>query len=396
MERSREEVFALLQSMDPAEQVMKKLYERKLDWSRLSEEQGWELYCLFWQEKEGYSYLREAGRIDQSIHLFEKMKKRLSREEFALLFKGKAPKAAKALQGESMAHMHKTRYFAQKEENTEENVRILKHARYSDVSMHDHDFIEMAYMLTGSACHTFIIDNRRVEYELTKGDTLLIPPGMSHSVEIYNETDIMINILINRETFQEAFFRDLPVQNILFEFFCNIILLKNSYSNLIFHTKDRGDVRDILLDMIGAYLCEDEIHAKICEHYLSIFFLKLVECSTPASLEVSAKAKKAADQMIPIMTYIRKNYSKATLRSVADEFHFSVTYINRIFKNYTGSTVAKYIQEQRLLEAERLLRESRLSVEEICCTVGYQDVSYFIEIFKKKNGVTPHQYRGFK
>ena len=100
--------------------------------------------------------------------------------------------------------------------------------------------------------------------------------------------------------------------------------------------------------------------------------------------------------MIPIMTYIRKNYSKATLQSVADEFHFSMTYINRIFKNYTGSTVAKYIQEQRLLEAERLLRESRLSVEEICYTVGYQDVSYFIEIFKKKSGVTPHQYRGFK
>ena len=124
--------------------------------------------------------------------------------------------------------------------------------------------------------------------------------------------------------------------------------------------------------------------------------MKLVECSTPASLEVSAKAKKAADQMIPIMTYIRNNYSKATLQSVADEFHFSMTYINRIFKNYTGSTMAKYIQEQRLLEAERLLRESRLSVEEICWMVGYQDVSYFIEIFKKKSGVTPHQYRGFK
>ena len=168
MERSREDVFKLLQSMNPAEQMMKRLYQRELDWSRLSKEQGWELYCLFWQEKENYPYLREAGRIDQSMHLFEKMKKRLDKEEFALLFKEKAPKVAKEVQGDIMTHMHKNRYFAQKEEAAEENVRVLKHARYSDVSMHDHDFIEMAYMLTGSACHTFIIDNRRMEYELTK------------------------------------------------------------------------------------------------------------------------------------------------------------------------------------------------------------------------------------
>lgn len=56
-------------------------------------------------------------------------------------------------------------------------------------------------------------------------------------------------------------------------------------------------------------------------------------------------------------------------------------------------TLADTIQQVRVRKACELLRSTRLSVQEIAEQVGYQDVTYFIRMFKKHEQVTPLKYR---
>lgn len=53
----------------------------------------------------------------------------------------------------------------------------------------------------------------------------------------------------------------------------------------------------------------------------------------------------------------------------------------------------QHVQNLRLEEAERLLSDSDMPVEEVAERVGFKDSSYFIRLFRKRRGMTPHRYR---
>jgi AraC-like DNA-binding protein len=83
-----------------------------------------------------------------------------------------------------------------------------------------------------------------------------------------------------------------------------------------------------------------------------------------------------------------------TVQGLAKRFNFSVTYLHKKFKTAYGITPYKYIQEQRMLKAKRLLTESNLfKTEYIASLCGYDDVSNFYAAFKKRFGHTPSYYR---
>lgn len=92
--------------------------------------------------------------------------------------------------------------------------------------------------------------------------------------------------------------------------------------------------------------------------------------------------------------YIKQNYKKnITLDEVAEYVGFSATYFSAFFKKETGEGFAKYLTRIRIEEAKELLRETGLSVAEICEEVGYSDRKHFTYTFHKMTGVNPAQYR---
>ncbi|MEG2652254.1 MAG: AraC family transcriptional regulator, partial [Ruthenibacterium sp.] len=60
----------------------------------------------------------------------------------------------------------------------------------------------------------------------------------------------------------------------------------------------------------------------------------------------------------------------------------------------TGNTFNVLLQQKRLDKATRLLRDTKLSVQEIISAVGYENTSYFYRIFRAQFGVSPKEYRG--
>ncbi len=65
----------------------------------------------------------------------------------------------------------------------------------------------------------------------------------------------------------------------------------------------------------------------------------------------------------------------------------------RRFKNATGYSPIKYVQNIRIEEAKRLLERTGDPIDEICWNVGYEDPSFFRRLFKRATRITPGEYR---
>ena len=66
----------------------------------------------------------------------------------------------------------------------------------------------------------------------------------------------------------------------------------------------------------------------------------------------------------------------------------------RRFKAATGRVPGDYLQTLRVAAARELLeRGGGISVQEVCTQVGYEDVAFFRQLFKRHTGLSPAEYR---
>ncbi len=77
----------------------------------------------------------------------------------------------------------------------------------------------------------------------------------------------------------------------------------------------------------------------------------------------------------------------------AKRMNVSSNHLNKSVKSITSKSASELIDETKLIEIKYLLYQSTLSVSEIAYQMGYLDPSYFTRFFKKKEGISPKQFR---
>ena len=68
----------------------------------------------------------------------------------------------------------------------------------------------------------------------------------------------------------------------------------------------------------------------------------------------------------------------------------------KYFKQYAGMPFIQYLNDYRLTMAGEFLQNTEESVTQIALKCGFENLSYFNRLFRRKFGVTPGQYRGEK
>ncbi len=81
------------------------------------------------------------------------------------------------------------------------------------------------------------------------------------------------------------------------------------------------------------------------------------------------------------------------LAQALQRFGYSYAHLCRLFRNAFGVPPLQYINAGRLGRAQRLLRDTELSVKEIGARVGFPDPVYFGKLFRRHAGVSPRDYR---
>lgn len=96
-----------------------------------------------------------------------------------------------------------------------------------------------------------------------------------------------------------------------------------------------------------------------------------------------------------IEKYIEKNFMDPSmgLNKISDEFQISESYFSHMFKEKTGVNFSTYLENIRMSEAARMIKETDISLNELYISVGYNNANTFRRAFKKIYGVTPSSMR---
>ncbi len=116
------------------------------------------------------------------------------------------------------------------------------------------------------------------------------------------------------------------------------------------------------------------------------------------TLATSSYAKVEAEsdsrRVLKVKNFIAKNYmDEIRLATLADIAGMSPSSFSRFFKLRTGRNLSDYIIDMRLGYASRMLVDTSKGVAEICYDCGFNNLSNFNRIFKKKKGCSPSEFR---
>ncbi|MFC5447402.1 response regulator transcription factor [Paenibacillus aestuarii] len=108
-------------------------------------------------------------------------------------------------------------------------------------------------------------------------------------------------------------------------------------------------------------------------------------------------AVKDVQELTPVervLTLIRERLpGEITLTDAAAAVHLNPSYLSQLFKQRMNQTFVDYVLHARMNEAERLLQHTSLRISEIADRLGYADVAYFSNTFKRIKQRTPSEFR---
>jgi AraC-like DNA-binding protein len=265
-----------------------------------------------------------------------------------------------------------------------------------DIASHAHEYLQICYVIKGTCIHN--VHGKKTT--LVKGDLFSIPPMYEHRLERIPDQEVeVIHIdflpsmldrnmsgLLDMEGFVDFAFIQPFVQ------FQDTLLPK---LNLSFHGQRATE--QLIFEMMEEFIKKQDGYPLIIKSNLQ----KLLVIAGREFLQYSQNDRE--HQMVHLhrkhfeqaLTYIDQNYSNhLKLHEVAAQAAMSPSYFSTVFKLIKGMTFIDYVNETRLNEALRLLEcHPDWSVEYICEHIGFNHLTHFYRMFKRKTGKTPGEIR---
>lgn len=260
---------------------------------------------------------------------------------------------------------------------------VSKVKMITDGVYHDHDFTELAYILSGRG--GYLVDG--IEYSVETGDLVICNPGVKHTHIITNHKEPTIEFISGFTNFH---FKNMTP---------NSIELKEG--GCIIHTS--AELRQELSMHCYSMIAEKEschvgkyfmFKTHLMQMLLKVMRELVVE-DTPEQKGCTFESYNKSYAVNCIINYLNENYEqKISLEQIAHNMYLSPVYISKIFKEETGESPINYLIKIRLEKAKDILVSGYGgSIKNIANRVGYEDVYHFSKLFKKYYGISPLYYK---
>lgn len=312
------------------------------------------------------------------------------------------------------------------------------------VHYHEHDFLELSYVLEGSATHTtdsgtailskgdyFIIDYHKShkyaqigEVPFTVINCLFVPRFIDETLQEYPATTAsmaaasagrtattagmaaasagrttatagMATATANMTSHTTGMKSTMAehsieladvVNNYLIKFdFCR---LKGHPSDFIYHDED-GHIGQLFQNLHREYQQKNMGYLETMRCYLILLLIDIMR-----QLQLSDRTETANEMVIAITDYVQDHFpERISLSEIAAKYNYSLAHVSHTFKAETGMTFQDYVQSVRIRESCRLLINTPKKVAEIATLVGYTNIKFFNELFKRHMGMSPREFR---
>lgn len=257
--------------------------------------------------------------------------------------------------------------LAKEQEMKREGVHIVQNRLNGKYDVHTHEFFEMEYILSGKG--VCVVNG--TAYPLKPGMLFFMTPADYHSMSIENGETIVVHFSEN--TGNESLVPDWakPWEN------AAIVLTGN----------DRRLTESLMQELLRE--TEDAAYRMGLAECLVSKITKLFRQETEKE-KGKTLSRKA---MLYILNHFR---TEVTLESIAKDVGVTPVYLSAAFKKETGKNVKEYVDTLRFQCAEKLLRHSELTVQEVSAESGFVSYSNFIRRFKMRYGISPGAYKKSK
>lgn len=171
-------------------------------------------------------------------------------------------------------------------------------------------------------------------------------------------------------------------------------LLYESSKGIVFSTETQHNTKDKILTLTKMQGFQTVLIFFSILYDLSVSDRKILTSSKFDSNEI-ARASKSR-RIAKVCKYIETNFqTQIKLKDVADLLNMSESAFSHFFKKRTKCTYIDYLTNIRIAKSCQLLSETTQNVAEICYESGFENMSNFMRIFKRKKNVTPAKYREF-
>lgn len=254
---------------------------------------------------------------------------------------------------------------------------------HAENELHNHDFLELAYILEGSAVHT----RDGIRTNVSAGDYFIVDFNSYHMYEAEKPITV-INCLFLPEfidnTLAGCNSLAAVLNNYLIRFDCGI----RECANSVFHD-DTGEIKLLIDKLMNEFAEKKPGYLELMRCGLIEIIINMMRCTASPARRTEYKP-----HIRYIMDYINKNYGKdISLSALAAEMHYTVSHLSHTFSEDTGMGFNEYLQKTRLEHACRLLANTDKKIFEIAEAVGIFDTNYFRELFKRHFGISPAAFR---
>lgn len=240
---------------------------------------------------------------------------------------------------------------------------------------HSHEFYEIEMILQGDA--DCIINGKKLK--LSKGDVYFVTPADVHAFFPKSDGEQLKLICVQ---FDEKIIEP----NIMLKFL-------NLKGGKCIHLTSYEF--EYAYSLFSCALCEykndlpyKSVSLKNLIENIVILFLRSLDI---ASCEMSGEVMQKG------VVYIHSKFKDGvSLCDVSKYCGLSQSYFGHAFKEFTGVPFKEYLDKLRFDYAENLLKNTHLSVTEVCFSSGFKSVANFNRRFLERFGVSPTEYRNLK
>ena len=235
---------------------------------------------------------------------------------------------------------------------------------------HTHNHLELFYIVGGKG--QFLIEDQL--YPVNVNNLVIINPNVTHT-EVSLNAQPLEYIVLGIEGIELATGEDSNGQFNILDYFESLEI--------------SGCLRNILREMEQ----KNPGYEDVCQAYMEILIIRLMR-NTAFSVPSEPHVISGNRQCAAVKRYIDLHFKESlTLEQLAADAHMNKFYLAHAFKREYGISPIQYMILRRIEESKYLLAETDLSMSQIAQLLGFSSLSYFSQVFRRTQSMTPMDYR---
>jgi len=254
-----------------------------------------------------------------------------------------------------------------------------------DFPLHYHEEFELNFIQNAKGARRVVGDH--IE-EIDELELVLVGSNLQHAWFTHRWTSREIReitIQFHKDLFDEKFLRRNQLSFIR-------TMLEKSLRGILFSRETAQALAPRIIELNQKHGFDSVLELMSILHDLSIS--RNMRILSDASFTNHDQYTYNSRRIEKTLEYMNQNFDKSiTLSEVARLANMSDAAFSRFFKQRTGNTFIDSLTEIRLGHASRMLIDTTQSIAEVAYNCGFNNISNFNRIFKKKKGCTPKDFR---